>query len=49
MIIAIFVGLLLILFMATVLRTVGGILVESIFVVLAVAVILAGVVRYSRR
>jgi len=49
MIIAIFVGLLLILVMATVLGMVGGILVEGVFIVLAVAVIVAGVLRYSRR
>ena len=49
MIIAIFVGLLLILVMATVLGMVGGVLVEGVFIVLAVAVIVAGVLRYSRR
>jgi len=49
MIIAIFIGLLLILVMATVLGAVGGILVEWTFIALAVAVIVTGVVRYSRR
>jgi hypothetical protein len=49
MIIAIFVGLLLVLVMATVLGMVGGILVEGVFIVLAVAVIVAGVLRYTRR
>ena len=49
MIIALFVGLLLILAMATVLGAIGGSLVEDLFIALAIGVILAGVVRYSRR
>lgn len=49
MIIAVFVAFLLILGLATVLGAVGGILVEGLFVVLAVLIVLVGVMRYSRR
>ena len=49
MIIVLFIGLLLILILAAVLGAIGGILVEGVFVVLAFAVIVAGVVRYGRR
>jgi hypothetical protein len=49
MIIAVFVGLLLILVMASVLGAIGGVLVEGLFVVLGVAVVVVGVIGYSRR
>lgn len=49
MITAVFVGLLLILGMASVLGALGGFWVESLFVVLAVGIVVAGVVRFGRR
>lgn len=49
MVVAIFVALLLILVMAEVLGALGGGWVEALFVVLALGVVAAGVIRYSRR
>ena len=48
MVVAVFVAILLILVLAMVLGAVGGVLVEGLFVVLAGAIVIAGVVRYSR-
>ena len=49
MIVAVFVGLLLILGMASVLGALGGVWVESLFVILALGIVVAGVVRFTRR
>jgi hypothetical protein len=48
MIVALFVGLLLIMGMATFLRSLGGFWMESLFVILAIGIVVAGVVRFGR-
>jgi hypothetical protein len=48
MIVALFVGLLLIMGMASVLKSLGGFWMESLFVILAIGIVVAGVVRFSR-
>ena len=48
MIIAVFVGLLLIMGMASLMASLGGFWMESLFVVLAIGIVVAGVVRFGR-
>ena len=48
MIVAVFVGLLLIMGMASVLNALGGFWVESIFVILAIGIVVVGVIRFGR-
>ena len=45
---AVFVALLLIMGMASVLRVLGGLWVESFFVILSIGVVVAGVARFSQ-